>query len=214
MKCLFCEADLPDNSRYCSKCGRQQETRAGADELDRVILCRTCRAANAKGMTTCGSCGATLDLSSMATYAPPPHGRQSPWESQPQPAPRPSLSLALRIATILLVISGIITLSAVVVALLRMSDSSYLEDALAESGFGSEMVGAVEGFVMCCVTIMVVAAAFSFVTALLLRSSKGSFPLCLVGAGIAMLGLGPLYSSSILAFVALILIAISGDEFG
>lgn len=213
MKCPFCEADLPDNSRYCSKCGRSQDTRASAGDFDRIIVCRTCRSANAKGMTTCGSCGATLDPSSVVTYAPPPPVSKPVWESQPQPVTSLTLNPALKIAMVLLVISGIVALASVALTLVRMSDASVLEDALAESGLGSEFIGAVEGFVMCCVTIMVVGAAFSFVTAFLLRSSKRSFSLCLVGAGIAMLGVGTLYVSSILAFVALILIAISGDEF-
>jgi hypothetical protein len=212
VKCLFCKADLPDNCRYCSKCGRLQDV--SADDLERVIVCKTCRSANAKGMTTCGSCGATLDPSSVVTYAPPPPGRQPLWESRPKPAPRSSLSPALKIAFILLVISGIATLSSVAMTLVHLSDSSVLEDALSESGFGSDLINAVEGFVMCCVTVMIVAAVFSFVTAFLLRSSKRSLALCLVGAGIAVLGVGPFYASSILAFVALTLIAISGDEFG
>jgi len=212
MKCPHCEYELPDNSRYCSRCGRPTEIRASAGALDRVILCRSCRSANAKGMTTCGSCGAALDPSAVITYAPPPTVRLSQWKSPLQPAP--GLNLALKIASILLVIAGIATLVSVALTLARLSDVAALEDALAESGLGSDFLGAVEGFVMCCVTIMVVAAAFSFVTAFLLRSSKRSFPLCLVGAGVAMLGAGPFYVSSILAIIALILIAISGDEFG
>ncbi len=212
MKCPFCEADLPENSRYCSRCGRQTETRSTAGPLDGVILCRSCRSANAKGMTTCGSCGATLDPSAVITYASPPTVTQPQWESPLQPAPE--INLTLKIAGILLVIAGIATLVSVALTLAHLSDAAVLEDALAESGLGSEFLRAVEGFVMCCVTIMVVAATFSFVTAFLLRSSKGSFPLCLVGAGVAILGVGPFYVSSLLAFIALILIAISGDEFG
>jgi len=120
----------------------------------------------------------------------------------------------LKIAMVLLVISGILTLATIAYNLVLLSDASHLEDDLAEAGLRSDFLNAVEGFVMCCISIMVVGAASSFATAFLLKSSKGSFTLCLVGAGIAILGVGPFYASSFLAFIALILIAISGDEFG
>jgi len=119
------------------------------------------------------------------------------------------LSRALNIASILLFCAGISSTFSVIISIHQLSNTDSLE------GFGltSQMVEAVKSFVICCVVIVAAAAIMSFLTAFTLRTDKRRFSLCLAGSAVAILGVGPYYSASILAVVALIMIAISGEEF-
>lgn len=214
MKCPHCSTELPENSRFCSGCGRSVSASSAAPEGGSTRACASCGALNASSMTTCGSCGTPLDTAATVSYGPPPppHRGIPSWAPQAEAAvqaPSGNSTPALRIATILLFGAGIATTFSIILSMSQLSNLDTLEGL----GMYPGLTEAVENLVVCILVVMAVAAIASFLTAFLLLTGKRRFALCLVGAGVAILGVGPFYSASLLALVALIMIAISGDEF-
>lgn len=105
--------------------------------------------------------------------------------------------------------SGASALISIMLSLYQMSCT----DALADACLPTDFFDVVVGVVAFCLSVMMVGAIMAFATAYMLRISSRNLTLCLLGAGIAILGVGPMYIGSVLAFVALVIIAISGEEF-
>jgi len=237
-KCLYCGEELPDRSQFCSRCGRVTRT---PGEVATVTtgppnVCRSCGVVNAKGMTECGSCGAPLGPASSQAYDPALPTVQPPgstgktggicpscgtvlvgmedcpkcgWTSEPKMPQGRNQFDSLRIARWLLILSGIAVVASLLISIIYLSDSDRLDDL----GAPEELVDTIRGIAACCMTIQIVGAVMAFLTAYMLTRSERRFSLCLVGSAIAIFGIGPYYVASILALIALILIAISGDEF-
>lgn len=131
------------------------------------------------------------------------------WTSEPEITPRRKEKDVLKLARTLLILSGIATVLSVLISLVYMPDESIVD----EYDIPSDIWDTMMGIAACCMAIQVVGALSAFLTAYLLTLSNRRFAICLAGSAVAIVGIGPYYSASILALVALILIAISGDEF-
>ena len=69
MKCPNCQAELPDNAKFCNRCGKSLQTE---------LICSRCQHANPPGSSFCLQCGQPL----MQTTAPVTQA--------PQPTPQPT----------------------------------------------------------------------------------------------------------------------------
>lgn len=56
MKCQFCNAEIPDDSQFCSECGKEQETHE-PEEVQAADFCSNCLAPLKEGESFCGKCG-------------------------------------------------------------------------------------------------------------------------------------------------------------
>ncbi|MBR1702253.1 MAG: zinc-ribbon domain-containing protein [Lachnospiraceae bacterium] len=109
MKCPNCNAEIADNSKFCSKCGTKIEAVAKeeAKKPEETVKCIKCGTELKKGAKFCAKCGssqipeakqepkpAEAKQESKAAEAKPqpkaiPPMPVQPWKSEPQPAPAP-----------------------------------------------------------------------------------------------------------------------------
>ena len=84
MKCAYCGAEIPGDSKFCVSCGKPQVQQS-------AVVCGNCGKEIGEGQVFCASCGARVNLTGAG--APPPAaqpGASPPQGAAPVPPPPPA----------------------------------------------------------------------------------------------------------------------------
>jgi hypothetical protein len=233
--CLYCGKENVDVSRFCNFCGKELAAALPTG------TCPTCGKVNPGYAAFCGSCGADIPQSPKApasVLAPAyPQAQATPSQrtSTGKPCPycgnsvsvfdyecpscrktlpssvdydgddsnmsysRSSGSGILTAAGILLIIAGVIAIGMGV--LLAMGSSVAASVGVDVSG------------TLCICSALELLFGLGAIAGGVFSLKGEKFTLCILGAVVGLFSLGPIFIGSILSLIALILIAVSRDEF-
>lgn len=223
--CMSCGKENPDDLAYCSHCGvkfmskpqdsadseQRRCTYCGAANPPYVSFCMNCSRdlvkipASVAAARYCGWCGAPA-LADARFCGRCGHDPAGPSASRvktepPQSSSKPLIAGVLMIgAGVLEIVSGIRTLT------------TDVSSAAAAAGIPSEFVSSIEGMLQFCGALFLVFGAIVGIGGVFAFKRRYHM-LALVASIFGMLGVGPFMLGSLLSLVALVLLAISRDDF-
>ncbi len=220
--CLSCGRENPDDLAYCNHCGARLESKPSENVRSGPKICTHCGAANppyasfclncakdlvqipagAAAARYCGWCGAPAlaDARFCGRCGHDPAGPSTSHAEieQPQRSSKPLIAGVLMIgAGVLEIASGVRTLTT---------------DVSSAAGIPSEFVSSIQGMLQFCGVLSLVfglivgaGAIFAF--------RRRYHVLALVAAIFGMLGVGLFSLGSVFSIIALVLLAVSADDF-
>ncbi|MEW6069089.1 MAG: zinc-ribbon domain-containing protein [Candidatus Thermoplasmatota archaeon] len=220
--CTKCGIPLPDDAKFCGKCGQPIG-----------LTCPSCGRAVVEGTRYCIGCGTDLEaafrvsekVERLKEYQPPPITEppyQRPAHFPPyQPVPyRPTYQFPTQpiekksakptAAGILLLIAGIITL--VYTSIMLWITPSMLQQAGQAQSIPISQLGMATQVIQICYSVIIILGIFALIGGIVALRRK-LWGLALTGSILGLFTIGPILICSILSLVALILIAISREEF-
>ena len=226
--CFGCGRENPDDAIYCNGCGRELSPKPRSSADGKQIVCSYCGSLNppyaafcsncAKDLVQrpasspprlytryCGWCGAGVDPDAR-TCGRCGHDPAGPSAEHMMLEPRPMSQKPL-VAGILMIGAGILELFSAF-QLLTLDVST----AASEAGIPSDIASGIAGFLQVCGAMVVIFAVIVAAGGALTFRRK-SFTIGIVAAIFGMLGIGPFYLGSLFSLVALILVAVSRDDF-
>ena len=223
-RCPYCDKENPGDARFCNYCGKSIDASAESGPAEpstdkQTIDCPKCSHPNPTYATYCGKCGASIGQSSGSRFKPLSSTQRICWNCGTTmsiydyecPNCHSSLSSAQEAdylsdtksagsgpvaAGVLLLVSGVL---AILNGLLIM----YVSSSIQTYGFNMGCCGGIE-FLF---GILVIGAG-------VLSLGRKSWGLVLAGSIIALISVGPVFLSSILGLVALILVAVNKEQYG
>lgn len=222
--CVSCGRENPEDSEYCNRCGRRLEETRPSHVPSQAKICPYCGSLNPPYAEFCLNCAKDLPqknpvaasrycawcgggVPEKAMICPRcGHDPAGPSTMYLDAVPRPR-SLKPLIAVVLLIGSGILDIISAIGLL-----TANLSSAAARAGVPTEFVSPLEGFLQICGTLALVFGLIACTGGSLAYMRRTS-TLAIVAAIFGMLGVGPFYLGSALGLIALILIAISRDDF-
>ena len=215
--CDRCGNSNPENSRFCNSCGSQVETeeshppakmvpdeqpcpRCGGGVPPYMDFCPRC-ATSLRPLRQfheperkCPKCGRVLEHGS--TVCP-----VCIWDNK-DPINTPSKPTSDRP-----IIVGILLSAASVLAIISIVRLLVVTDEIPDLAYVD-----ISGFLACCGVIILFGALSCFFGAILsFRRSK--YSVVVIAAAFGMLGLGPFYLASLLSLIAMIIAAVSKDDY-
>ena len=228
MLCPNCGKANEDGARFCNSCGKELKTEKKA------IICPSCGTEYSEMATFCGICGKELPkaaTSAQSAAKAPSAERRCKWCGAPVgiydiecPTCKRDLTWSAEsvysdytsgsaeemytsgggnenstpvIGGVLLIIAGVLGL---------------IEAIFVLAVGGAIPVGAGSGYVTCCGLLMLLFAAAGMVGGFF-ATTRSNFVFAAIGGVLVMLCIGPVFLSSILGLIGLILILISKDQF-
>lgn len=195
-KCRYCGRANPDRAPFCDRCGKPLV----AEQVSiQSRVCPNCGVMNPVSATSCKNCFMALPSlypeisSTLASTGLPAQTDGWPQDAADTPSQRPA------IAALLMVGGGI---SELILAVRDLTMHVPATDLPIDLSGLVTFCGALELIL----GLIVIAGG-------LVAFRKGSFTLILVAAIAGMLGVGPFYVGFIMSLIALILVALSRDEF-
>jgi len=221
VRCTRCNSDNPDGARFCNICGAPIAP-ALDDSLRTAVAvtCLNCGATNSSALRSCGSCGKDLTASAKAVEnrpPPPPHppARQCPnCGRQIDPAADVCSYCGVNLSTGLPIKHPYVDPKPGYAAILMFGTGALGLFAVGYNLAFEKLpleLEQFEGLRECCGEITMV-LAIACVIGGYFAMRRQHFMLAIVGAIAGMMTVG-LYVGFIMAFIALILLAISQKEF-
>ena len=214
--CPRCGQALPDEAKYCNVCGQSLVSVQPRPPDGGMRVCSSCGTQNSASMSTCGMCGKVLGGISSQTPASLERRAVDIFDARassqatvtPIEPPRTTRSGKLTVAALMLVIAGIMGFASAVLVMTADLEGSLSPAELQEISEILDTSTLRGGCAVVCI--------FGGVCAILggiLSWRVERFGLAVAGAALGMLTLGPYSMGSILAFVSMILVALSKEDF-
>ena len=223
--CLSCGRENPDDSSYCNHCGVELTpkppesadpgqricTHCGAANPPYVSFCMNCSKdlvqtpASSAAARYCGWCGAAIpaDARYCRRCGHDPAGPSTSHTEieQPQRSSKPLIAGVLMIgAGVLEIVAGVRTLT------------TDVSSAASAAGIPSEFVSSIQGMLQFCGVLFLVFGVIVGIGGVFAFKRRHQM-LALVAAVFGMLGVGPFSLGSLLSLIALVLLAISANDF-
>lgn len=215
-RCPHCDRENPGDARFCNYCGKSMDPSADSDLTDSsespsTIKCPKCSHQNYAHATFCSRCGSDLRSPTericwnckgkMSIYdyeCPNCHSTNSSSYDDVGHLRKEESSSPI-VAGIVLIISGLLALLNGIAMALALSEASTL---------------GIDVRFQCCSGIETLFGLIVITAGILsLGKKERSWPLVLIGSIIALISIGPLFISSILGLIALLIVATSKDAY-